>query len=134
MRLPPALPEQAAPIASRPETISTLIEDEGPAEGLTLDAAIKRMLDANLDVLALRYEIPQADADILTAGLRTNPLIYVDDQFLPYGAFTNARPGDRRNTISRNITYPIDVSHKRNERLRVTAAPPSRCWKSSFKT
>ena len=101
-----------------------MIEDEGPADGLTLDAAIKRMLDANLDVLALKYEIPQADADILTAGLRTNPLIYIDDQFIPYGAFTNARPGGPTQ-YDINITYPIDVTHKRQARVRVARSAKS---------
>ena len=103
---------------------SSLILDEGPADGLTLDAAIKRMLDANLDVLALKYEIPQADADILTAGLRTNPLIYIDDQFIPYGAFTNARPGGPTQ-YDINITYPIDVTHKRQARVRVARSAKS---------
>jgi cobalt-zinc-cadmium efflux system outer membrane protein len=45
---------------------------------MTLDAALERTLAANLDLRALRDEIPQADADILTAGLRTNPLLYLD--------------------------------------------------------
>ena len=101
-----------------------MIEDEGPADGLTLDAAIEQMLDANLDVLALRYEIPQADADILTAGLRTNPLIYLDDQFIPYGAFTNARPGGPTQ-YDVNITYPIDLTHKRQARVRVARSAKS---------
>ncbi len=79
------------------------------------------MLAANLDVLALKYEIPQADADILTAGLRTNPLIYGDTQFIPYGAFTNQRPGGPTQ-YDLNITYPLDVSHKRQARVRVARA------------
>jgi cobalt-zinc-cadmium efflux system outer membrane protein len=82
------------------------------------------MLAANLDVLALRYEIPQADADILTAGLRTNPLIYFDDQFIPYGAFTNARPGGPTQ-YDINITYPIDLTHKRQARVAVARSAKS---------
>jgi outer membrane protein, heavy metal efflux system len=124
LRLPAALP---GPAASAPESsgmITSVAEDEGPADGLTLDAAIQQMLAANLDVLALKYEIPQADADILTAGLRTNPLIYIDDQFIPYGAFTNARPGGPTQ-YDINITYPIDVTHKRQARVRVARAAKS---------
>jgi cobalt-zinc-cadmium efflux system outer membrane protein len=124
MRLPAALPEHEAATRSPSETVSSVIEDEGPADGLTLDAAIQRMLDANLDVLALKYEIPQADADILTAGLRTNPLIYFDDQFIPYGAFTSARPGGPTQ-YDINITYPIDVTHKRQARVRVARSAKS---------
>jgi cobalt-zinc-cadmium efflux system outer membrane protein len=98
--------------------LSELAEDEGSPVGLTLDAAIQRMMAANLDLLALRYEIPQADADVLTAGLRANPLLYVDTQFIPYGTFTNTRPGGPTQ-YDLNITYPVDLSRKRQARVRV---------------
>ena len=100
------------------------IDDEGPADGLTLDAAIERMLAANLDLLALKFEIPQADADILTAGLRANPLIYSDAQLVPYGNYTSTRPtGPTEYDIS--ITQPIDVSGKRKSRVKVARAAKS---------
>ena len=120
MRLPPALPEHAT-LQPAATALSSVVEDEGPPDGLSLDAAIDQMLAANLDVLALKYEIPQAEADIVTAGLRTNPLIYMDTQFIPYGVFTNARPGGPTQ-YDLNITYPIDVSHKRQARVRVARA------------
>ncbi len=120
MRLPPALPEHASLQPAAPP-LSSVVEDDGTPDGLTLDAAIDQMLAANLDVLALKYEIPQADADIITAGLRTNPLIYMDTQFIPYGAFTNSRPGGPTQ-YDLNITYPLDVSHKRQARVRVARA------------
>ena len=124
LRMPAALPGPAPSTTDSSGMITSVAEDEGPADGLTLDAAIQQMLAANLDVLALKYEIPQADADILTAGLRTNPLIYIDDQFIPYGAFTNARPGGPTQ-YDINITYPIDVTHKRQARVRVARAAKS---------
>ncbi len=95
-----------------------LAEDEGAADGLTLDAAIQKLMTCNLDLLALRYEIPQAQADILTAGLRANPLLYVDTQFIPYGSFTDQRPGGPTQ-YDLNITYPLDVTHKRQARVQV---------------
>jgi cobalt-zinc-cadmium efflux system outer membrane protein len=124
MSLPPALPAGETLVPSTSGASSSLVLDEGPVDGLTLDDAIQRMLAANLDVLALRYEIPQADADILTAGLRTNPLIYFDDQFIPYGAFTSARPGGPTQ-YDINITYPIDLTHKRQARVRVARSAKS---------
>jgi outer membrane protein, heavy metal efflux system len=120
MRLPAALPEHVTSLPAAP-ALSSVVEDEGPPDGLTLDSAIQQMLAANLDVLALKYEIPQADADILTAGLRSNPLIYGDTQFIPYGAFTSQRPGGPTQ-YDLNITYPLDVSHKRQARVRVARA------------
>ncbi|NCA12515.1 TolC family protein, partial [bacterium] len=65
-----------------------------------------------------RQELTQADADILTAGLRTNPLIYMDTQFIPYGTFNDARPGGPTQ-YDLNITYPLDVSRKRQARVVV---------------
>ncbi len=97
---------------------AALADDEGAPDGLTLDAAIERMMQANLDIRALRHELPQADADIVTAGLRTNPLLYMDTQFIPYGSFTDARPGGPTQ-YDVNITYPLDVSRKRQARVVV---------------
>jgi outer membrane protein TolC len=89
-----------------------------PADGITLDEAIDRLMAANLDIRALRHELPQADADIITAGLRTNPLVSMDTQFIPYGSFTEGRPGGPTH-YDLNITYPIDVSQKRKARVVV---------------
>lgn len=109
-----------------PSTSATAFaDDEGPSSGLGLDAAINRLIASNLDLQALRQEIPQADADVLTAGLRANPLIYGDTQFIPYGAnFTNTRPGGPTQ-YDVNITYPIDVSGKRLARVRTAGLAKS---------
>src|SRR5262249_21719413 len=66
---------------------------EGPADGLTIDQAIEMLMRQNLDLIAFRMEIPMADADILTASLRANPIFYADYQLLPYGHFSFLRPG-----------------------------------------
>ena len=48
---------------------------EGPADGLTLDQAIERLIKNNYDLRSKSMEIPQARADILTASLRqSDPL------------------------------------------------------------
>ncbi len=101
--------------------VAELVDDEGPANGLTLDAALERLRVANLDVLAIRYELPQAEADILTAGLRNNPLLYADAQLVPYQPYNDARPGGPVQ-YDVNITYPLDVSHKRQARVGVACA------------
>jgi cobalt-zinc-cadmium efflux system outer membrane protein len=93
-------------------------DDEGPPDGLTLDRAIARLLRDNLDLKSKSFEIPQADADILTAGLRANPILYSDVQCVPYGAFTRVRPGGQTQ-YDVNITYPLDVSGKRRARTLV---------------
>ena len=120
MQLPEPLPAPVAPEPAGATTVvaSTIIDDPGPADGLTLDAAIERMIAANLDVRALRHELTQADADVLTAGLRTNPLIYMDTQFIPYGSFSNERPGGPTQ-YDINVTLPMDLSKKRQSRTVV---------------
>ncbi|MFM7034305.1 MAG: TolC family protein [Planctomycetia bacterium] len=115
--LPTPMPPTALPIPVT--TIDTaVLDDPGPPDGLTFDEAIERMMADNLDLRALRHELTQADADILTAGLRTNPLVYMDTQFIPYGSFNEQRPGGPTQ-YDVNITYPIDVSGKRQSRVVV---------------
>jgi cobalt-zinc-cadmium efflux system outer membrane protein len=94
-------------------------EDEGPANGLTLDRAIERLLGHNIDLRSKEFEIPQADADILTAGLRANPILYTDVQCYPYGAFTKlGRPGGQTQ-YDFNVSYPLDITRKRQARTLV---------------
>jgi cobalt-zinc-cadmium efflux system outer membrane protein len=93
-------------------------EDLGPEGGLTLDGAIERLLRENLTLLALKFEVPMAQADVLTAGLRANPIFYADTQLVPYGHYSQARPGGQTQ-YDVNITYPLDVSRKRRARTLV---------------
>jgi cobalt-zinc-cadmium efflux system outer membrane protein len=72
----------------------------------------------NLDLRAKAAEIPKAEADILTASLRANPLLYADSQFIPYGGFSDQRPGGPTQ-YDLNITQPLDLSHKRRARTEV---------------
>ncbi len=95
--------------------VPRLAEDEGPADGLTLDGAIERYVRENLDLRARFMEIPQAEADILTASLRSNPVFYADSQLVPYGQYSNARPGGQTQ-YDVNISYPLDLTHKRRAR------------------
>ncbi|MDE2507581.1 MAG: TolC family protein [Planctomycetota bacterium] len=91
-------------------------EDEGPESGLTVDIAIERFKTQNLDLLAKQYEIPMARADTLNTGLRANPIFYADGQLVPYGSYSKARPGGQTQ-YDVNITYPLDVTHKRQARI-----------------
>ncbi len=85
-------------------------EEEGPADGLSLDAAIERLLTVNYTLAAKYQDIPKARADILTAGLRNNPFVFVSASNLPYQRYSPQRPG----TASYDLTViqPLDVSGK----------------------
>jgi cobalt-zinc-cadmium efflux system outer membrane protein len=91
-------------------------DGEGPPDGLTLDQAIERLIHENLDLRSKFMEIPQARADILTASLRANPILYADSQLIPYGSFSNRRPGGPTQ-YDLNISHPLDYSHKRRARI-----------------
>jgi outer membrane protein, heavy metal efflux system len=93
-------------------------EEIGPPDGMTLDQAIARLLEQNLSLVALRFEIPMAEADSLTASLRANPIFYADSQLVPYGRFSNARPGGQTQ-YDVNVTLPLDVWRKRKARMLV---------------
>ncbi len=96
-------------------------EMEGPANGMTIDAAIELLVKQNLDLEAYRLEIPMADADLLTANLRANPIFYADTQLIPYGHYSFLRPGGPPQSDI-NINYPLDVSFKRTARTRSARA------------
>ena len=96
-------------------------EMEGPPNGMTIDAAIELLVKQNLDLEAYRLEIPMADADLLTANLRANPIFYADTQLIPYGHFSFLRPGGPPQSDI-NINYPLDVSFKRAARTRSARA------------
>lgn len=117
--LPPALPETELPIYG-PLSLPAGAEPEGPPDGLTLDQAIERLVRVNIDLRAKSVEIPKAEADILTAGLRLNPIFYADVQQVPYGSFSDERPGGPTQ-YDVNLTIPLDVTGKRRARTEVAS-------------
>jgi cobalt-zinc-cadmium efflux system outer membrane protein len=130
--IPPALPPSEPPPRFRPPALEpaevpqygeleTPAQPEAPgATGLSLDDAIGVLLRQNLALLALRYEVPMARADLLTAGLRNNPIFYADSQLIPYQSYGNRRPGGQTQ-YDINVTFPIDVTGKRRARMAVAA-------------
>ena len=60
---------------------------------MNLGDAIDIMIRQNLEIIAMRYEIPMAEADVLTASLRANPVFYADTQLVPVRSI---QPGQSR--------------------------------------
>ncbi|MBL8828750.1 MAG: TolC family protein, partial [Planctomycetaceae bacterium] len=119
-----AAPPSSAPMRlpgggslDRPKT-----DEEGPSDGLTLDAAIGIVADQSLTLRAKFQEIPKATADILTAGLRANPLLFASVDEVPYGQYTPAAPGEVGYGVT--VIQPIDINRKRV--YRVIAAERAR--------
>jgi outer membrane protein, heavy metal efflux system len=96
-------------------------EEEGPADGLTLDQAIGHLTRGSLSLRAKSLEIPQARADELTASLRTNPFFFADGQLIPYRRYSTTNNPGGPTQYDINITYPFDFSGKRVARMEVAA-------------
>jgi cobalt-zinc-cadmium efflux system outer membrane protein len=94
-------------------------DDEGPPGGLSLDVAIERLVRENYDLRSKAFEIPQARADELTAGLRANPFVFATASSFPYQAYSPTRPGD--NNYSMTVIHPFDLNHKRRARVEVAS-------------
>jgi outer membrane protein, heavy metal efflux system len=117
------LPALTMPVLG-PLRIPDGTEDQGPADGLTLEVAIELLVRDNLDLRSKAVEIPMAEADVLTASLRANPVLFTDAQMVPYGNFTAARPGGQTQ-YDLNVSFPVDLTGKR--RARTVVARKARC-------
>jgi cobalt-zinc-cadmium efflux system outer membrane protein len=116
---PTALPISDLPVYGPLDLPSLGVNElEGPENGLSLDAAIEQLVTSNVELRARAMELPQGDADILTAGLRSNPFLYFDTQLIPYGKFDDRKPGGQTQ-YDLNVTMPFDLSRKRQARVRV---------------
>jgi len=102
-----------------PRNKGTLDSVDGPSTGISLDEAIQLLINNNLDLRARYSDISQADSDVLTASLRSNPIVYSDANGVPYGAYKRAA-GPLQYDV--NFVHPIDVSHKRQARTRSAVA------------
>ena len=115
---PPGEADRATLPVYGPLALPAETDDEGPAHGLTLDMAVERLVRENLELRSKFLEIPQAQADILTASLRANPVLFADAQLIPYQEYSRERPGGSTQ-YDVNITYPLDVNGKRRVRREV---------------
>ena len=112
---PTRLPALAAPIYGTLDVPDGA--EDGPPGGLTLEVAIARLTLVNFGLRTKFQEIPKAQADILSAGLRANPLVFASADSVPYGGYSPQRPGD--NSYSVVVIQPIDVNQKRKVRVVV---------------
>ena len=111
LKMPSQCRRRSTATWSSPRT-SLITERRG---NMDLDAAINMLVSQNLDLMAAKLEIPMAEADVLTANLRANPIFYADTQLIPYGHFSFLRPGGPPQSDV-NINYPLDISFKRAAR------------------
>ena len=81
-------------------TLPASAQNQGPVR-LSLDDAIQLAIQHNHNQIALQTTIQQSEAEEVTQGLRPNPNVVTDWEYLPLGA-----PSSRIFRLSRMI--PID--------------------------
>ncbi len=98
------------------------VDDPGPPSGTTLEAAVGRLVQNSVTLRAKALDIPQARADVLTAGLHANPVVYFDTQLAPYRPYSSQNNPGGPQQYDLNVAYPVDLSGKRNARVEVACA------------
>ncbi len=93
-----------------------------PPLKVSIPQAVREAIDNNLGLLAERYNVTQADAQMITARLRPNPVLTVDGDFLDTfgsGFFRNRNSGAGPTQFDARVDFPIERGHKREFRMEV---------------
>jgi len=93
-----------------------------PAPQLTIDAAVREAVDHNLTLAAERLSVSVADARIVTAGLRPNPVVTVSAMLPDATVFGNSV--SPREQVA-HVDVPIERGGKREFRVDVARAAKS---------
>ena len=109
----PAIPPEHAGL---PAGVSFGPDIGNKKTGLTLSRAVELLLERNVELRVQASEMAQAEADLQTAGLRPNPIVYADARSVPYGTFTPYTTGGPTQ-YEVNVVHPFDISGKRKARM-----------------
>jgi outer membrane protein, heavy metal efflux system len=98
--------------------------EPGELEPLAIGQAVAEAIDKNLDLFAERYKIPIADAQIITAKLRPNPVVsvwgnYFDILGTGFDPATNAAGPTESGA---RVDFVLERGGKRGERIAVAEA------------
>lgn len=98
-------------------------QSTGKVRAVTIDAAIQEAVEHNLDLAAERMNIRVAEARIITARLRPNPVLTVSGQSLNLpGAAYPPNPPLGPNQLNVHTGIPFERGCKREERIAVAEA------------
>lgn len=106
-------------------TFSTADAQTANPMAVTVEQAVAETLQRNLNLLAERYEIPRAEAEVVAARLRPNPVLSLGGDHLDllgtgYSLVNNAGPAE----YSARVDWPLERPSKR--RARISAAEYAR--------
>ena len=109
-----AAPSQAAP--GRSTAPSPGQQPSVPARVITLDEAISLALANSPSIKATRTQILQNQAQEITAGLRPNPVLGGDSQFIPF--FNPSQFSQDVEQYDIGLGYTFELGGKRHRRLQ----------------
>src|SRR5689334_17456780 len=96
------------------------------AQPVTIDDAVREATEKNLSLVAERMNIPIAQARIITARLRPNPVLTLGADYLNLFAVTSyADRGYGPAEPSGRVDYLFERGHKREYRAEVAEASKS---------
>src|SRR5215475_6962026 len=84
------------------------------ADAITVEQAVSEALDHNLSLLAERYNVTVAEAAVITAGLRPNPVVTVN-AMLPETNLVDAGVAVREGVV--RTDYVLERGGKRERRI-----------------
>jgi len=87
---------------------------QAPPGAVTVAQAVTEAVDHNLSLLAERYNVTVADAAVLTAGLRPNP-VFTADVILPDSNLMDTGVGLREGVV--RTDYVVERAGKRDRRI-----------------
>jgi len=95
---------------------------EKPPEKITLERAVAEAREHNLELLAQRAQLPIADAQIITAGLRPNPTLSITaDHLDALGTRFSELNGGGPSEYAINTDFTWERAGKRTYRIAVAA-------------
>ncbi len=105
---------------------ATLCAQNPPAAKITLSQALQEAIDKNLNLLAEKHNVAIADARIITAGIKPNPLLSVegDHQNLLGSTYTLDNNGGPQE-YSIRVDFLLERGHKRERRVELAQAVKS---------
>ena len=89
---------------------------------LTIDQAVSEAVDHNLGVIAERYNLAVADARVLTASLRPNPVLTAS-VMLPDATIFNSNINPREGIVRGDVL--LERGDKRDRRIEVAREAPT---------
>lgn len=94
------------------------------AESVTINQAIEEAVEKNLDLMADRYNVPIAQARIITAQLRPNPIFSLEAGHLiyPFTPEFNKENAGGPNELAIRTDFIVERGGKRKRRIEVAQA------------